>query len=77
MTITKLIKELQRLRKECGPRTIVLVNSQEMQGKVNGVHACTHVMKIGLQVLPQGDGDGFTEFNRDGSTRELLAVVME
>lgn len=75
MTISKLIKELQKLQEEWGPRTVITVNKKSFWDG-NGTFEICAVTKVEGALINIADGDGFHEENKDGSERMLRCVVL-
>ena len=76
MTITKLIKELEKIKKDVGPKTKVSVNAREMLDSCNGAFDIVQVGNIKSDTINLCDGDGFQIFNKDGSERMHQQIIL-
>lgn len=76
MTLDKLIKRLQELRKTAGGRIAITMNAQEAMESCNGVYSILDVNGAYWDAVPQVDGDGFAIENKDGSQRLRRAILL-
>jgi len=72
MTVTKLIKELEKIKKK-SPRALVVVDTKTV-GNPDYSHDLIH--SVDVQILNWTDEDGYTSYNKDGSERQKLVVVL-
>ena len=74
MTINQLIKKLEKIRDKHGKRLTVMCAHETMRDFHNRTFSHGHIMDVKIELLNQADGDGHTEYNKDGSER-IRAIV--
>lgn len=76
MTINKLIKLLQALEAKHGKRVQVCAAARELLDYHNDTYSHVDVLSARYEVMNHVDGDGFTQYNRDGSEKTLSRIVL-
>jgi hypothetical protein len=75
MTVSKLIKQLEKLRAKHG-NVQVCVDRDDIQKALNGVGNIVQLNFATAVYVTKCDGDGFMEENRDGSERGGMCIVL-
>lgn len=76
MTLGKLIKELQKLEAEHGPRVKVAANVRELSEICQDTFDYYDLDTAKFELVLQADGNGFGITNRDGSERYARTIVL-
>lgn len=76
MTLSKFIKELQKLEKAGHGRATVGVNKRTLWDG-NETFCICEVAEVDHDFVSIVDGDGFTEFNKDGTERTKSTVIIK
>lgn len=76
MTINKLIKILQALEAKHGKRVQVCAAARELLDYCNNTYSHVDVLAVRYEEISHCDGDGFTQYNKDGSERVLSRIVL-
>lgn len=75
MTLSKLIRELQKLEKAGRGRAKVAVNKRTLNDGNDTWNVCD-VHSAVFEYVNNVDGDGFTIENKDGSERMTATVIL-
>lgn len=75
MTITQLIKRLERIRSEQG-NVRVCANAEELWDSCNRVWDVVDIKSVDFQIIEQVDGDGFHEIDSKGRAKSCRTVVL-
>lgn len=76
MTLTKFIRELQKLEAEGWGRASVAVNKDSLNDGNNTWNIC-EIQAVESDHIRVVDGDGFGVENKDGSERTRATVVLK
>lgn len=76
MTVTKLIKQLEIMKKKHGPRAKVSFDCEEMMAVTKGVFDIVEIGSLEYKHVLIGDGDGGVIENKDGSERGHCIIVL-
>lgn len=72
MTVAKLIKMLEKLP----PRAKVVVDKESLWDG-NGTFTISNVESLEYEFVNLCDGDGFTEFRKDGSEKGSFQAILK
>lgn len=75
MTAKQLIKALEKLVATDG-NVKVVADWQALRDSSNGGFDMANVTEVHIDLVTQGDGDGFTIQNKDGTERIRRCVVL-
>jgi hypothetical protein len=75
MTVTQLIKQLEKLRAKHG-NLKVCVDRDDIEHALNGVGTVVSLAFTSVMWVGECDGDGFTVSNKDGTERGRNEIVL-
>lgn len=76
MTINQAIKNLQKLGKQHGMRTIICADTQTLRDSCNDTWNIVDISDMKVELIELCDGDGCWKFNKDGTQAYRKCLVL-